>query len=252
MSLQIDLTGQVAMVSGASRGIGRGVAVALASAGAEVVVVARSEDALENLQQEIQSIGGACHLVATDLTRTDALDGLVHEVWSSHGGIDVLVNTAGMIIRSEPPGVTAEQFDQVFDLNVRATFFLTQAVGSRMYERGQGSVVSVTSVSAEVVTRAPVIYQSSKAALVQMTRSLAVRWGPRVRVNAVGPGYIATELTEKWLSDPDNRRWVESHTALARVGEVADIAGVVAFLASPLAAYITGQHLIVDGGWSSP
>lgn len=252
MTLQIDLSGRTALVTGASRGIGRAAALALAAAGAEVVTLARTEDALEDLRREIESTGGVCHAVPADLTDGEALDGMVADLWSRHDGIDVLVNTAGMIIRAEPPEVTPDQFDQVFDLNVRATFFLTQAVGSRMFERGAGSVVTVASVAAEVVTRAPVIYQASKAALVQMTRGLAVRWGPHVRVNAVGPGYVATELTEKWLSDPDNRGWVESHTALARVGEVEDIAGVVAFLASPLASYITGQHLIVDGGWSNP
>ena len=252
MALQIDLTAQRAIVTGASRGIGRAVAVTLASAGAEVVAVARTRAALDSLADDVGQRGGVCHPLTADLGRTADIEGLVSEAWDAHGPFDILVNTAGLMVRSEPPGVTVEQFDQVFDLNVRSTFFLTQAVGSRMAERGTGSIVTIASVAAEVVTKASVIYQASKAALVQMTRALAVRWGPDVRVNAVGPGYVATELSADWLSVPENRAWVESHTALGRVGEVDDVSGVVAFLASPLASYITGQHVIVDGGWSTP
>jgi NAD(P)-dependent dehydrogenase (short-subunit alcohol dehydrogenase family) len=225
--------------------------VALAQAGADVAGLARTEEALDELGQEVHAHGRRFLAVPADLAAVESIADAVAAAWSWRGGIDVLVNAAGVIVRTDPPEVTAEDWDTVFDTNVRGTFLLTQAVGTRMVESGAGSIVNIASIAGEVVTRASVAYQASKAAVIQMTRALAVRWAPNVRVNAVGPGYIRTSLNSAWLDGEQNRSYVEAHTPLGRVGTPDDVVGAVIFLASPEAGYITGQHLRVDGGWSA-
>jgi NAD(P)-dependent dehydrogenase (short-subunit alcohol dehydrogenase family) len=248
---EIDLSGRTALVSGASRGLGRAIAVGLASAGADVVGLARSSDALEDVRADIESIGRAYFPVPADITDVDSIGQAVEAAWTWRQRLDILVNAAGVIVRSDPPRVTAEEFDMVFDTNVRGTFFLTQAVGDRMLHGDGGSIVTLASIAGEVVTRAAVTYQASKAALIQMSRALGVRWAPTVRVNAVGPGYVRTTLNSAWLDVEDHLQYVRDHTPLDRVGTPDDVVGAVVFLASPAASYITAQHLKVDGGWSA-
>lgn len=246
-----DLSERVALVTGASRGIGRAVTLGFAEAGVDVVGLARSNDALQELGTMVGRDGGGFLPVAADVSDVDAIPRAVSDAWAWRDRIDILVNAAGMIVRKEPPGVTADEFDAVFDTNVRGTFFVSQAVGERMLGASGGAIVNVASVAAEVVTRAAVTYQASKAAIVQMTRALAVRWAPSIRVNAVGPGYIRTDLNTQWLDVEENLAYVHDHTPLARVGTPDDVVGAVLFLASPAASYITGQHLKIDGGWSA-
>ena len=247
----VELDGAVALVTGASRGIGRAAALALAEAGCDVVGLARGEADLESLGKEVATAGRSFLPLPADLTEVERLPEVVAAAWGWRGGLDVLVNVAGIIVRTEPPTITPEAWDRTFAVNVRGPYFLTQEVGARMLAGRGGSVVNVASLAGEVVTRAAVPYQASKAALIQLTRALAVRWAPRVRVNAVGPGYIRTSLNAAWLDDPGNRAYVEGRTPLGRVGQVEDVAGAVVFLASPAAAYVTGQHLLIDGGWSA-
>jgi NAD(P)-dependent dehydrogenase (short-subunit alcohol dehydrogenase family) len=244
--------GRVALVTGASRGIGRSIALALADAGLDDAAVARSEADLAALGEEVRGRGVEFLAVPGDLgdPTFPTAAGAAAVGWQ--GRLDVLVNGAGTIVRRDPPDVTAEDIDLVLGLNVRAPLLLSQAVHPALAASGDGSIVNVASLAASTVTRASVTYQASKAALVQMTRALAVRWGPDVRVNAVGPGYVETDLNREWLADPAHRGYVERSTALGRVGAPADVAGVVVFLASPAAAYMTGQHLVIDGGWHTP
>lgn len=244
------LAGRRALVSGASRGIGRAIALGLAEAGCDVVGAARSGDALAALGGEVASLGRSFEPLEVDLADVGSLDVAVGRAWNG-GPIDVLVNVAGTIIRTGPLEVTPAEWDAVFDVNVRGTFFLTQAVGRRMLEHGGGSIVTVTSLAGELVTRAAVSYQASKAALIQLTRALAVHWAPTVRVNAVAPGYVRTDLNAAWLDDEENRAYVEGRAPLGRVGEPRDVVGAVTFLASPAAGFVTGQNLRVDGGWSA-
>lgn len=251
MAAQIDLEGTTALVSGASRGIGRAIAVALAEAGADVAGLARTERDLLALGDEIGSLDRDFLPVVADVSDARAIPPATEAAWAWHGRIDVLVNAAGLIVRTDPPDVSPEDWDRVFAVNARGTFLLTQAVGTRMAEARGGSVVSIASVAGERVTRASVSYQASKAAVIQMTRALAVLWAPNVRVNAVGPGYIRTTLNASWLDQTENRAYVESHTPMGRVGRPEDVVGAVLFLASPAASYITGQHVRVDGGWSA-
>lgn len=244
------LDGSIALVSGASRGIGRAVALELAEAGCDIVVAARSTDALAGLARKIESLGRSAYALPADLAAVDSLPAVAERAFAWGGRIDVLVNAAGVIVRTGALEVTPEEWDVVFDVNVRGTFFLTREVGRRMLQQGGGSIVTITSLAGELPTRAALGYQASKAALIQLTRALAVQWAPTVRVNAVAPGYVRTDLNAQWLAEDENRGYVLGNTPLGRVGEPPDVAGVVRFLASPAAAYVTGQNLRVDGGWS--
>lgn len=239
----------MAVVTGASRGIGHAVAIGLARAGLDIVGVARSSSELDALGDDVRDYDRDFVAVVSDLSDATNVTDVARLALDWKGGVDVLVNAAGRIIRSEPPEIRPEEIDATFALNVRAPLLLSQALSPSLASKGEGSIVNVASLAAEVVTRASVSYQASKAALVQMTRALAERWGPEIRVNAVGPGYIETNLNREWLSEDENRAYVDTHTALRRVGQPEDVVGAVVFLASQEARYITGQHLIIDGGW---
>ncbi len=245
------LKNKVCLVTGAGSGIGTATAAALAADGAVTVLVGRRKALLDEVAATIAAAGGTAHVAPAAVDDPAQVTALVDEVRERVGPVDVLVNVAGVIVRTEPPAVTPEAWDRTFAVNVRGAYFLTQEVGARMLAGRGGSIVNVASLAGERVTGAAIPYQASKAALIQLTRALAVRWAPRVRVNAVGPGYIRTSLNAAWLGDPDNRAYVEARTPLGRVGQVEDVTGAVVFLASPAAGYITGQHLRIDGGWSA-
>lgn len=248
---RFDLSGRTALVTGAGRGIGRAVALGLAEAGADVVGLSRTPADLDTLGAEVRAIGRDFLASPADVADVSEVLDAADTAWSWKGSVDVLVNAAGTIVRVDPPNVTPEQWATVFDVNVRGTFFLTQEVGRRMLAGDGGTVVTIASLAGEVVTRASVVYQASKAALIQMTRALAVRWAPTIRVNAVGPGYIRTSLNGEWLDEEENRRYVLERTPMGRVGAPEDVIGAILFLASDASAYVTGQHLLVDGGWSA-
>lgn len=246
---QIDLAGSTALVTGTSGGIGRAIATGLAEAGADIVGLSRSREHLDTIAGEVRACGREFYPLSVDLAEVGAIVPMVEEAWNWRGALDVLVNGAGMIIRTDPPHVESEQWDRLMDVNLRAPFFLSQEVGRRMVEHGSGCIVNIASLAGEVVTGASLMYQASKAALIQLTRGFASLLGPAVRVNAVGPGYIRTSLNEDWLSREENARYVVERTAVRRIGLPEDVVGAVVFLASPAARYITGQHLRIDGGW---
>lgn len=245
------LEGKRALVTGASRGIGRAIALDLAAAGCDVVGVARSGDALAALGGEVEAGGRRFLPVELDVASPGDIPAAIDRAWGWQGGLDVLVNVAGVIIRTAPLEVTPDEWDTTFAVNVRGTFFVTQAVGRRMLGAAGGSIVTVSSLAGERVTQAAISYQASKAALIQLTRALAVHWAPSVRVNAVAPGYVRTDLNVAWLADEANSGYVLGKTPLGRVGLPEDVAGAVRFLASPASSYVTGQNLRVDGGWSA-
>ncbi len=249
---RLSLSGKVALVSGASRGIGRAIAVGLARIGADVIGLSRTKEALIALGEEIRSSTGRdFHVISADLNDVVALHDAAAQAWLWKNRIDVLVNAAGVIVRADVLEITPQEWDSVFAVNVRGTFFLTQAVGQRMLSAGGGSIVNVASIAGEVVTGASAPYSASKAALIQLTRVLAVRWAPKIRVNAVGPAYVRTDLNADWLDKPENFAYVIDRTPLGRVGRAEDVVAAVEFLASPAAEYVTGHHLLVDGGWTA-
>lgn len=251
MMTRFDLTGRTAIVTGAGRGIGRALAVGIANAGAKVAVVARTAADLEGVVQEIEQKGGTAFPIAADLTGAGVADEVVAKTIEALGGLHILVNNAGMNIRKKALEVSEEEWDRVMDLNLKATFQLSQAAGRVMCEQKYGRIVNIASVGGIVALRTGVAYGSSKAGVIQMTRILALEWSKfGVNVNAIAPWYFRTPLTEGVLSDETFLQEVLQRTPSGRIGEVEELVGPVIFLASDAAAYISGQTLAVDGGMS--
>jgi NAD(P)-dependent dehydrogenase (short-subunit alcohol dehydrogenase family) len=246
-----SLNGQTVIVTGASQGIGREIAVTLSRAGADIVGVARSKDRLAEVAEEIAPAGGGFLPLVADLSDASELVNAVDEAIDWHGRIDGLVNAAGTIVRTDVASTRSSDWDRVFAVNVRAPFFLCQSVGRHMLSGDGGAIVNVGSLAAERSTGAAVVYQASKAALVQATKALAAKWAPKIRVNAVGPAYVRTALNDEWLADASNQSYVVDRTPMARLGRAEEVADLVLFLLLPNADYITGQHILIDGGWST-
>ncbi|MGP1355787.1 SDR family NAD(P)-dependent oxidoreductase [Roseicyclus sp.] len=240
------LDGRRALVTGGSRGIGLGCAVALAEAGAHVVVAARGEAELLSAVGEMQAAGLSAEALVLDVTDRAAVEAALDGV----GALDVLVNSAGMA-RHTPALATVEaDYDAVMALNVKAAYVLAQEVARRM--TGPGSIVQVSSQMGHVGGIDRAVYCASKHAVEGMTKAMAIEWGPRgIRVNTLCPTFIRTPLTEATFADPEKRAWIEGKIKLGRVGRVEDIMGAVVFLASDASALVTGTALMVDGGWTA-
>lgn len=238
------------VVTGASGGIGGAIARAAAGAGFDVVAVGRRAASLRTLGDDVESLGRHYLPLEVDLESTESVRSLSQTAKNWRGGVDALVNAAGIIDRTPESAVSGEAWDRTFAVNVRAPFLLMEQIGRHMYDGSGGSIVNIGSIAAAFVTGAPASYQSAKAALVQLTRYYAERLAPRVRVNAVGPGYVRTDLSRDWLSLPENEKWVVDRTPLGRIAKPQDISGLAVFLLSEEASFITGQHILVDGGWS--
>ncbi len=240
------LDGKRALVTGASRGIGLGCAVALAEAGAHVILVARGQGALTDAVAELTAAGLSAEGHALDVTDRGAVAALLDRV----GPVDILCNSAGLA-RHSPALETAEaDYDAVMEINVKAAYFLAQAVAARM-ERG-GSILQISSQMGHVGGIDRAVYCASKHAVEGMTKAMAIEWGPRaIRVNTICPTFVMTELSKPTFADPEKRAWIMSKIKLPRVAEVEDVMGAVVFLASDAAAMVTGTALLIDGGWTA-
>ena len=243
------LDGRRALVTGGTRGIGLGAAVALAEAGAAVTVMARTADDIEQTVQTAGDAGLPISGHALDVSDSGAVRALL-------GGVapfDILVNSAGLARHAEYLSVSEADFDAVMDLNVKATFFLSQIVAQRLIEAGRpGSIINVSSQMGHVSGPRRSVYSASKFAVEGLTKAMAIELGPHnIRVNTLCPTFIETELSAKSLSDPSFRSWVLSKIKLGRLGSVEDIMGPIVFLASDASALMTGSSLLVDGGWTA-
>jgi NAD(P)-dependent dehydrogenase (short-subunit alcohol dehydrogenase family) len=243
------LDGRVALVTGASSGLGHRFARVLAAAGAQVVAAARRADRLQALADASGVLPVPC-----DVTDDDDVDRLVASTIDRLGRIDVLVNNAGITATVPAEDEPLETFRAVMNVNVTALFHVTQAVGRHMLAAGSGNVINVASTAGLVAT-APLkqaSYTASKGAVVNLTRELAVQWARRgVRVNALAPGFFATEMTEGMLDDERSMTWVRSNAPIPRFGAEHELDGALLFLASDASSYCTGQTIVVDGGWTA-
>ncbi len=245
--------GRTALVTGAGRGIGRACAIALAQAGAEVWLAARTREEIDAAASEIRAAGGHAHAVACDVTNTDD----VRNVFSSIPALDVLVNNAGTNIPEPFVEVNEDHLDRLLDLNVRAAFLVAQAAAKKMLEspgrksRG-GAILNMSSQMGHVGAANRSVYCLTKHALEGLTKAMALELAAHnIRVVAIAPTFVITPMTRPMMARPDFAQWVRERIPAGRVGRVEEVAAAVVFAASPAASFMTGSSLLIDGGWTA-
>ena len=248
MTNPFDLSGKVALVTGANTGIGQGIAAALAAAGADVALAGRTP--AEETADRIEALGRKAALIAADLSTIAPLQGVVDETLAALGGLDILVNNAGIIRRADAVDFTEADWDAVIDTNLKSVFFLCQAAARHMIPNGGGKIVNIASMlSFQGGIRVP-SYTASKSGIAGLTKLLANEWaGKGVNVNAIAPGYIATNNTAALQADETRNRQILERIPAGRWGDPADLGGAAVFLASSASDYVQGHVLAVDGGW---
>jgi gluconate 5-dehydrogenase len=246
-----DLTGRVALITGSSRGLGFAMAEALGRAGAHVVLNARSEDALADAAARLAAQGVACSMSAFDNSDIAAGKSAVESIAAKHGRLDILIANAGIQHRSPLPDWQAEDWDRVMAVNLRAVFFLAQAAAAPMVKKGSGRIILTGSMTG-IMGRATIhAYVAAKAGVAGLARSLAAELGPQgVTCNSIAPGYFATEMNTPLMKDPVFTERIRTRTALQRWGQPHELAGMAVLLASNAGSYITGQDLVIDGGFT--
>jgi len=247
-----DLTGKVAIVTGASRGLGQYFARALARAGADVVITSRDASALSGFQQEIEALGRRVLPLELDVGKQDSITAMVDAAHDHFGQIDILVNNAGCNIRKPSLDVTWDDWNTILETNLRGTFFVAQAAARKMIPRGYGRIINIGSVTSVFGYAGLAPYCASRGGVKQLTMSLADDWGPHgVTINCLAPGWFETQQTKVLY---ENEAWVDylvDRLPLKRPGQPNDLDGAIVFLASDASGYITGQTLLVDGGIST-
>ncbi|GAW93809.1 SDR family NAD(P)-dependent oxidoreductase [Calderihabitans maritimus] len=243
------LTDQVALVTGARRGIGRAIAKALAEAGADLVLVARSD--CSSVAGEIEQVGRKAITITADLTEADAPEKIVEGAVKEYGRLDILVNNAGICPFLAPAEQIRESgWDKIQDVNLKAVFRCCQAASKQMMKQRRGKIINIASVAGIIADPGASAYAISKAGVISLTKNLAFEWGRyNINVNAVAPGFIGAGMNEKIATMPEISNMMKERTALGRAGQPEDVACAVVFLASSAADYITGETLVVDGGF---
>ncbi len=250
---RFDLDGQVALVTGAARGLGRAIALALAHAGADVALGLRDPASGDDLAVEIRAMGRRALRLGMDVRHRDQIDAAITRAVEELGRLDIVVNNAGLSPSADAEAVTEEEFDLTIDVNLKGLFFVSQAAGRVMIRQGYGRIVNLSSQAGFVAQPGESVYCMTKAAVSHLTKCLAVEWGRYgITVNAVAPTFIRTDQTAEDLADPAfEADVIERIAGLHRIGEPMDVAGGVVFLASPAASLITGVTLLIDGGWTA-
>lgn len=248
------LDGRVAVIAGASSGLGARFARVLAAAGARVLMGARRKERLDELAADLEEGSAGAVAVQCDVTSDADVERLVTAAVENFGTVDVIVNAAGIAPSEDSEIESPEQFRRVLAVNITGTYVASRAAASLMLERGRGSIVNIASISGLVAGDGldTPSYTASKGAVVNLTRELAVRWAPHgVRVNAIAPGWFSSEMTAETLASEEGRRFVVERTPMGRPGRPDELDGALLFLASDASSYVTGQTLVVDGGWTA-
>lgn len=249
-----DLTGRVAIVTGASSGLGVEFARALANHGANIALAARREEKLKEVQKEIQELGVTCRYYVTDVMKTDQIRSTVEQIEKDFGRIDILVNNAGLGLVDKADQTTDEMWRNMIDTNLNGVFFFAREVGKVMLKQKYGRIINIGSIHSTVSMKGmPVTaYCSTKGGVLMLTKSLATEWAKEgITVNAIGPGYFALGMAEGVVADPEFSKIIEFMSPMGRAGQSGDLDTTVVYLASKASRYITGQIITVDGGWTA-
>lgn len=254
MNNPFDLSGKIALVTGAGGGIGSSIAITLANAGADVAIADSNSANAERTAFEVKATGRRAVALTVDVREPDSVATMVDDATEQLGEIDILVNGAGIAFNKPSEDLTPEEWLRVIDVNLNGVFWCSQAAGRRMLARRNGVIVNIASMSGVIANKPQPQshYNASKAGVIMLTQSLAAEWADRnVRVNAVSPGYIGTEMTMLGMNTPEwKKTWLEM-TPMARVGKPVEIANAVWYLASDAASFATGSNLVVDGGYTA-
>ena len=253
MGLEIfSLEGKTAVVTGASRGFGEAIAIGLAEAGADVVLAARTESALQEVAAKIEAVGRKALVVPTDMMDKPAIGQLADKAIEAFGKIDILVNNAGLGDSMPFLHIPEDEWDKIMSVNLKGYFLATQAVGQHMFKAKSGRIINISSAMAETPLPYLAHYAASKGGINAMTKSLAQEWANRgITVNAIAPSYFETDMTESSRENEHANALIMSKTPLSRYGKVEELIGLVVYLAGDNSSYLTGAVIPLDGGWSA-
>ncbi len=246
-----DLRGRTALVTGASKGLGRAMAVGLARAGADVALCARNLSDLEASRAAVEALGVRAGVFPMDVLRRASVQEAVAAVVQAFGRIDILVNNAGVNVRKTTLDLSEEEWDLVVDTNLKGYFLVSQAVAPHMIRQGHGKIINMASIFGTVGMNNQLAYASSKGGIVMMTKVMAIEWARQgINVNAIGPTYFETPLVATLRNDPERFRFINERTPMGRWGQPEELEGTLVYLASRASDFVTGQTLYVDGGWT--
>lgn len=252
MSFEIDLKNRVALITGSTKGIGRGILDGFSLAGAKIVVTSRSQSDCDQVAKNVIHQGGEVLAVAADLSKVKNIEVLIERVIEHFGRIDILVNNAGTSLTKKAEDLLENDWDRILDIDLKSAFFCSQAVGRHMINQKKGKIINIASMLGLVGSQQVLPYCVSKGGIIQMTRALALEWAKHnIQVNALCPGYVKTPMNESDLNDEKILSSIVRKIPMRRLGTVKDMIGAAVFMASDASDYMTGQVLVVDGGWTA-